>query len=103
MAEVAKHIGMATKYVDVAGNAVYIGMARVAGYAGRGGDAGAVRQHASDGRYECTVCGSINARLDTTGVADGAYRVASQTALPWACWLCLGGCRFSGTVLHCWI
>jgi len=66
-------------YVNAAGNAEHIRMAGVTGHAGQGGQAGATRQHASDGRYERTICRGVNAMLDMAGIADGAYGVARQT------------------------
>jgi len=56
-----------------------IGMAGITGYVGWGGYAGTIRQHASDGHYECTVHGGINTALDMASVADGATAVGRQT------------------------
>jgi len=86
MAGVAEYLATAgpAGYVDVAGYTMRIGTTAVAGYAVRGGPAGTVRQHASDGLYEPTTCSGVNAGFDTAGVANGARGVARQIDPAWA-------------------
>jgi len=73
----------AAGYVDAAAYAVPIQTTVVAGYAARGSPVGNIRQYASDGLNEPTIC-SINARFDTASIADGARRIARQTDPAWA-------------------
>ena len=76
-----------TRYVDVAGYVMPIMMVGVAGFAAWGGPVGAVRQHASDGHYEPTVCSGVSAGFDTAGMSDGASGVARQIDPAWSeCW-----------------
>ena len=80
-------VGMteATEYIGMAWVAEHIKM--VESPDTLGSYAGTIRQHVSDGHYECTIHDSINAGLDMAGVADGAYGVTRQTGSALACWL----------------